>query len=537
MGGASTEVSDDEPRHPARGAPGGTRAASGGRGAPSASAPRRATGSSAASICWGGARRMRRCIELILRDRGRHAGRGAGRSLARAHQPAADLPPAGAGGPGARRRAALARARAAPGRHRRHGREQAGRRPHRGGRARAGGPTCVREIDLIEEIARLHGYDSFPSDLRPLPGRARCPTRPRRRSSARVRRGLVGRGLLRGRQPADGPGRRAGQRAPAQSARGRRRLAPAPAAAGPGAAGRGQLGQPCAPTCACSRSAPRSRPAPPGERPREERRVAAVLTGRREPAHWTGGGEARFDIWDLKGRLEAAVALAIPGAEVQVEGQAWVVRDRAGPGRRRGRAAGGRRAALGRAALRVRAARRSRRPAVRPPSRRCPRHRRPSACSRCSCRRACGCGRWRRCSAGPAATLLERVDVESDYRGRRAAGGHAERGVPADFRAPDRTLRDSEVDEAETRLLAALAARAGHRATGRRVPHRRVTVAYTYERPDLPALAELERGPQAWPRSWPPGAAAASRPRPSCRRRRRAAAWCAGPSSRNPASG
>ena len=68
----------------------------------------------------------------------------------------------------------------------------------------------------------------------------------------------------------------------------------------------------------------------PGERPREERRVAAVLTGRHEPVHWTGTGQARFDIWDLKGRLEAAVALAIPGAEVQVGGQAWVVRDRAG---------------------------------------------------------------------------------------------------------------------------------------------------------------------------------------------------------------
>jgi phenylalanyl-tRNA synthetase beta chain len=29
-------------------------------------------------------------------------------------------------------------------------------------------PDLVREVDLIEEIARLHGYDTFPSDLRPF---------------------------------------------------------------------------------------------------------------------------------------------------------------------------------------------------------------------------------------------------------------------------------------------------------------------------------------------------------------------------------
>ena len=50
----------------------------------------------------------------------------------------------------------------------------------------------------------------------------------------------------------------------------------------------------------------------------------------REPEHWTGTGEARFDLWDLKGRFEAAAALAVPGAVVQVQDNAWVVRDRGG---------------------------------------------------------------------------------------------------------------------------------------------------------------------------------------------------------------
>jgi hypothetical protein len=68
----------------------------------------------------------------------------------------------------------------------------------------------------------------------------------------------------------------------------------------------------------------------PGERPGEERHLAAVLTGRREPPHWTGTGESRIDLWDLKGQFEAAVALAIPEGVVQVEGAGWVARDSQG---------------------------------------------------------------------------------------------------------------------------------------------------------------------------------------------------------------
>ena len=29
-------------------------------------------------------------------------------------------------------------------------------------------PDLVREIDLVEEVARLHGYEKFPSELRPF---------------------------------------------------------------------------------------------------------------------------------------------------------------------------------------------------------------------------------------------------------------------------------------------------------------------------------------------------------------------------------
>ena len=57
--------------------------------------------------------------------------------------------------------------------------------------------------------------------------------------------------------------------------------------------------------------------------------------------------------------------------------------------------------------------------------------------------------------AGPA--LLESVEVESDYRGAGLPAGVRSVAFRLTFRAPDRTLRDVEVDQAEARLLAALA--------------------------------------------------------------------------------
>ncbi|HEX2218966.1 MAG TPA: phenylalanine--tRNA ligase subunit beta, partial [Gemmatimonadales bacterium] len=189
-------------------------------------------------------------------------------------------------------------------------------------------PDLVREIDLVEEIARLHGYDSFPSDLRPF----RMGTLPEAReeiAAARVRRGMVEQGLYEVSRlplgPADGhESVRLLNPLSAEDAWLRRRLLP----------GLVRLVEDnwanhvedvrlfeIGVAFAAGR---------PGERPQEERRLAAVLTGRREPRHWTGTGEGRFDLWDLKGRFEAAVALAVPGGAVQVERNAWVARDTSG---------------------------------------------------------------------------------------------------------------------------------------------------------------------------------------------------------------
>jgi len=57
--------------------------------------------------------------------------------------------------------------------------------------------------------------------------------------------------------------------------------------------------------------------------------------------------------------------------------------------------------------------------------------------------------------------LLERVDIESDYRGAELPAGTRSVAFHLTFRAADRTLRDAECDQTEARLLAALAAELG----------------------------------------------------------------------------
>src|SRR3989440_1176676 len=69
-------------------------------------------------------------------------------------------------------------------------------------------PDVTREVDLIEEVARLKGYDAFPDELRPYrPGTV--PDAPEELARARVREGLVRLGLLEARTiplgPPDGP--------------------------------------------------------------------------------------------------------------------------------------------------------------------------------------------------------------------------------------------------------------------------------------------------------------------------------------------
>jgi phenylalanyl-tRNA synthetase beta chain len=319
-------------------------------------------------------------------------------------------------------------------------------------------PDLRREIDLIEEIARLHGYDSFPADLRRFRV-GNLPDAPEEAAAAAVRRGLTAEGfyevisLPMGAADGEGSVRLLNPLA-ADEAWLRRRLLP----------GLVRLVEANwanrVPDVRLFEIGTAFMAGPPGERPREERRVAAVLTGRREPPHWSAAAATAFDIWDLKGRLEAAVALAVPDAEVQVEGQAWVVRDRTG------RVVGGGgplsadappwAAPLFGFELLLDPA--PRRPAPFAPLPTTPSSERVLALLLPDGVAARQVEDVLRRSGGE---LLERVDIESDYRGAELPPGTRSVAFRLTFRAADRTLRDAEVDQAEARLLAALAAELG----------------------------------------------------------------------------
>lgn len=319
-------------------------------------------------------------------------------------------------------------------------------------------PDLTGEIDLIEEVARLHGYEKFPAGLRPFrPGA--LPDAPIERAAAAVRQGLIQQGLFEvlplPTSPADGADS-VRLLNPLSSSEGhlRRRLLP-----GLVRLVEGNWASKVADVRLFEIGTVFTAAAA-GERPREERHVAAVLTGHREPPHWTGTSKDRFDLWDLKGHFEAAVALAIPGGAVQVEGTEWIARDSEGR-------------TVGRAGPLVADAPPWADPLfgyelILDPAPRVP-------------------GRFGALPSTPSServlalllgegttvrqveevlqrvgeTLLESVIIESDYHGPELPEGRRSVAFRLTFRAADRTLRDAEVDAVEARMLAALASELG----------------------------------------------------------------------------
>jgi phenylalanyl-tRNA synthetase beta chain len=186
-------------------------------------------------------------------------------------------------------------------------------------------PDLREEIDLIEEIARIHGYAEFPDELRPF--RAGNQTdAPMDIAANQVRCGLAAEGLFEAillpLGPADGD---------------------SPIAIlNPLSADHGFLRGSLLPGLVRQVEANWAnqvrdvrlfeigvvfRAGGEDGRPLETTRAAAILTGGRAPAHWTDGGQTPdVDPWDLKGLFERAVSLAIPGALVQVDGDDWVAR-------------------------------------------------------------------------------------------------------------------------------------------------------------------------------------------------------------------
>ena len=192
-------------------------------------------------------------------------------------------------------------------------------------------PDVTREVDLVEEIARLKGYGEFPDELRPYrPGTV--PDAPIEGIKAQVRHELSAAGLLEARTIPLGPqdGAEAVQVLNPMSgdeAYLRTRLLP-------GLVRRVEynweqrnrdirlfeIGT-------VFRSA--------GGRPatQEWPSVAAVITGARRPAHWSEGAKVPdMDIWDLKYHFELAVRTGAPSATVVAapSGEAWEAREPGG---------------------------------------------------------------------------------------------------------------------------------------------------------------------------------------------------------------
>jgi phenylalanyl-tRNA synthetase beta chain len=185
----------------------------------------------------------------------------------------------------------------------------------------------TREIDLIEEVARRYGYDNFPTELLPFRPSA-VPEDAVAVLEDELRTLLVSRGFLEARTAAFAP-ETEGDVAlmlPLSSAESRLRRALLP-----GLLRRAEynfnhgvrnvrlfeIGTVFAPGA--------------DGRPVENTRVAAVFTGLREPAHWTGSAQP-YDVWDLKGLAAevsqllngAAAVTAGPLAKDTIDAPAWV---------------------------------------------------------------------------------------------------------------------------------------------------------------------------------------------------------------------
>jgi phenylalanyl-tRNA synthetase beta chain len=316
-------------------------------------------------------------------------------------------------------------------------------------------PDLREEIDLIEEIGRIHGYQSFPDELRPF--RAGNQTdAPSEVAATAVRRHLVAEGLyeaiLLAVGPEDSPARQVRVLNPISSEHGFLRGSLLP----------GLIRQ----TESNWANQVRDirlfeigtvfRPGGMDGRPEESTHIGAVISGARSPAHWSDGGATPdCDHWDLKGLFERTVSLANPLASMQVDEGGWIAR--MPDGRQVGRAAPLRADAPPWAAplfgLEVE---------IDPAPRETPRYQRLPAVPAATrdlallLREGVAVADVEALVRDTAGELLETVRVVDEYRGKGLPEGRRSVALRLVLRGRDRTLRDAEVDEAIKRVLATL---------------------------------------------------------------------------------
>ncbi len=167
----------------------------------------------------------------------------------------------------------------------------------------------TREVDLIEEVARTHGFDRFPSKLGPgRPGTV--PDHPLFQLEDELRATLSGRGLFEAQTPAFAPADQGDVEVsnPVSTAHPvmRRWILPSllrrlehNMAHGNRDVRLFEIGT-------------SFRRAGPGEPPHEETHLCAILAGDREPAHWSRPAEP-FGVWDVKALFEDVLRRAWGG--------------------------------------------------------------------------------------------------------------------------------------------------------------------------------------------------------------------------------
>jgi phenylalanyl-tRNA synthetase beta chain len=166
----------------------------------------------------------------------------------------------------------------------------------------------TREVDLIEEVARTHGYDRFPQDLRAYrPGTV--PDHPLFRLEDDLRRHLAAEGFLETQTPAFVPEGEGDVRVsnPLNNREPfvRATLLPSLLRRLEHNFSRG------ARDIRLFEVGTSFRKDPEGGVPVEETHLAVVFTGRREPPHWSVPDQL-YSVWDLKSLLEEVVSRAFP---------------------------------------------------------------------------------------------------------------------------------------------------------------------------------------------------------------------------------
>jgi phenylalanyl-tRNA synthetase beta chain len=190
-------------------------------------------------------------------------------------------------------------------------------------------PDVTREIDLIEEVARLRGYDSFPVELRAFkPSSVPADPKEGRKSALRLELAALGLNEARSFPLVDSDSddaQRLTNPLSAEESCLRMDLMTALKASvirNWGAKERNirlfEIG-----------TVFRARP---GDLPEETQRLAIVVSGARAPGHWTNAGKAPdFDVWDIKGLAEASCASwGVTGSLDQRGGDHWAVMDDVG---------------------------------------------------------------------------------------------------------------------------------------------------------------------------------------------------------------